>query len=185
MSKDAAGRMSERSRGSRTLGHGVGEEVSATVHGGKRKHKPTVRNYPGTDEIRELLHREGMRATAQRLIIARALSGSDGHATVSDMLKRVRKILPQVSLSTVYTTMLLFERMGIVTRLSGRNNEIVFDANSEAHANIVCVRCGRVEDMEVDGELLRSIEKGAMKRGHSEPKVDITIHALCSLHRRR
>jgi Fe2+ or Zn2+ uptake regulation protein len=135
---------------------------------------------PTTDtELITALHERGQRVTPQRLVIHRALRELDRHATADELLNAVEERLPNVSLPTVYSTLELFEQLGMVRRLGVSQGAVMYDPRPDQHDHMVCDRCGKIEDLdagvELDGALFRA------ERGGFVPKrAEIRISGLCS-----
>ena len=130
------------------------------------------------------LRSRGYRLTKQRLIIADAFLKKKHHFRVSSLYNIVIKKNPGISLSTVYNTMAILEKLGFTKRISGSQNEAIFDSNTEPHVNMVCPVCGRVEDVHVSPSLFSNVENIVKEKGCTHPKVEITVHAICKAHSR-
>jgi Fur family transcriptional regulator, stress-responsive regulator len=137
-------------------------------------HAPTTDN-----ELITALHERGQRVTPQRLVIHRALRELDRHATADELLAAVEERLPNVSLPTVYSTLELFEQLGMVRRLGVSQGAVMYDPRPDQHDHMVCDRCGKIEDLdagvELDGALFRA-ERG----GFAPKRAEIRISGLCS-----
>src|SRR5947208_9774235 len=59
---------------------------------------------------------KGMRMTEQRRVIARVLAGSADHPDVEELFRRCAEIDENISISTVYRTVKMFEDAGIIER---------------------------------------------------------------------
>jgi Fur family ferric uptake transcriptional regulator len=59
----------------------------------------------------------------------------------------VRRRLPKISLGTVYRNLDLLAEAGKIQKLDLGGSEARFDAVTEAHYHVRCVRCGRVDDV--------------------------------------
>jgi Fur family ferric uptake transcriptional regulator/Fur family peroxide stress response transcriptional regulator len=94
------------------------------------------------------IRERGGRVTPQRLIILRALCDEPRHVTAEDLLASVEQRLPGVSLPTIYATLDLFERLGVVRRVPTAGGTIVYDSRAGAHHHLVCRSCGAVSDLE-------------------------------------
>jgi Fur family peroxide stress response transcriptional regulator len=130
------------------------------------------------------LRSRGYRLTKQRLIIAEAFLKKKGHFRVSSLYNIAIKKNPNISLSTIYNTMTILEKLGFTRRISGSRNEAIFDSNTEPHVNMVCPVCGRVEDVHVSPSLFSNVEAIVKEKGCTHPKVEITVHAICKAHSR-
>ena len=61
----------------------------------------------------------------------------------------VRKVLPRVSLGTVYRNLELLHSQGLVLKLTG-GPQLRFDATTGTHHHIRCLDCGKVADVQTD-----------------------------------
>src|SRR5256885_17260301 len=96
----------------------------------------------------ELLHSRGLRVTAQRVVINDALRAVGRHLTADQVRDAVQERLPGVSLPTVYATLELLGKLGLVRRVH-TPTALLFDPRTDEHAHALCRRCGRVEDLDV------------------------------------
>ena len=87
------------------------------------------------------------RATPQMSAVYDVLAASRDHPTAVQLFQRVRRILPRVSLGTVYRNLDKLRDAGRlrVVRLEGGLAH--YDAMIEPHDHFVCERCGAVIDL--------------------------------------
>src|SRR5215210_2348996 len=111
---------------------------------------PARADTPTTDaELSAALRARGQRVTSQRLILHRALRELDRHATAEELLRSAEERLPNLSLPTVYSSLELFEELGVVRRVSVGAGPVLWDPRPDAHEHFACRRCGRVVDLDV------------------------------------
>lgn len=113
------------------------------------------------EEFRQLLAREGYRVTPQRLAIYEALVAEPTHPSAEELYRRVRERYPMISPATVYNTLQLLVRLGLATEL-GFHGETRYDGNPRPHANVLCLHCQRIHD--VDEELLEQVFASVRQR---------------------
>src|SRR5438552_6229678 len=105
-----------------------------------------------TAELLEKLAQGGYRRTPQRFYIVEALVGNASHPTAEEIYARVRQVCPTTSLATVYKTLETLKAMGEVLELEFSDGSNRYDGlRPVAHPHVVCERCGRIEDVEVEG----------------------------------
>src|SRR4051794_38019017 len=117
-----------------------------------------------TEPLAASLRERGLRVTPQRLLIHGALRELDRHVTAEEVLVKVSERLPNASLPTVYSTLELFERLGMVRRVPAGGGATLYDPRPEPHQHLACRRCGRVEDLDVDADADRAL-RAARRRG--------------------
>ena len=130
-------------------------------------------------QLRAVLHERGQRVTPQRLVIHRALRELDDHATAEEVLGAVEDKLPNVSLPTVYSTLELFEQLGVVRRLGVRQGAALYDPRPDPHDHLVCDRCGRIEDLDAGVELGGALRR-ARRKGFEATRAEVRISGICS-----
>ena len=84
--------------------------------------------------------------TPQRLEIIKLLSRDRSHPGATDILKRIRKTLPQISVSTVYYTLEMLKNEGLLRELEFYDCDNRYDVTIEDHINLICKKCGKIED---------------------------------------
>ncbi|WP_033436527.1 Fur family transcriptional regulator [Saccharothrix sp. NRRL B-16314] len=101
--------------------------------------------------LRKTLHDRGMRMTPQRQLVLDAVREL-GHATPEQICQRVQVIAPTVNITTVYRTLDLLERLGLIRHTHLGHGAPNYSADEHEHVHLVCHRCGRMD--EVPCELL-------------------------------
>ena len=96
-------------------------------------------------EFERRLRESGIRLTGPRLIIAKILSGARDHPDVDELHKRVKKIEPRISLATLYRTLQLFEKLGIVEKHSFGSARAHYESGMHRHHDhFINVKSGKV-----------------------------------------
>ena len=95
--------------------------------------------------IEQLCAKLGLRMTGQRRIIAQILSASADHPDVEEVYRRANAIDDRISLSTVYRTVKLLERKGILARHDfGAGRHRYEEASRTHHDHLIDVESGQV-----------------------------------------
>lgn len=124
------------------------------------------------------LRNDGFRITPQRIAIVDYLLNTEEHPSAEQVHKVVQKKYPMISLSTVYKTLELLKEKKIVNEIE-IEGEARFDAHIEAHLNLVCVKCGKIED--VDEDSLKEIQsRAARKSKYLILKGNFELYGYCS-----
>ena len=92
------------------------------------------------------LREKGYKLTPQRLAIIRLLSKDTSHPGAMDILKRVREKAPEISMSTVYYNLDILKKEGLIMELEFYDRDNRYDVNVSNHINLICKRCGKIED---------------------------------------
>ena len=93
--------------------------------------KTTAR--PSSDQQLTERLRSGLRATSQRLVMHRLLRERNRHLSAEELLDEASSRLPGISLPTVYSTLELFEDLGIVRRVKDGGGRLLWDTRGDDH----------------------------------------------------
>lgn len=130
------------------------------------------------DSIIAGLRKDGYRITPQRVAILDYILSSESHPSAEELHEFIKKKHPMVSLATVYKTLELLKEKNLVRELKFAGGAR-YDANVARHVNLVCVSCGRIEDMEHG--LLDQLESDvARKSKYSVLGSKFELYGYCS-----
>ena len=102
---------------------------------------------PTSDTIRERFRHHRVRLTPQRAAIYGALAGSVSHPTADDLYRMVKRRHPMISRNTVYYTLGVLRRTGLVREVNIGHEGARFDANMSLHHHLVCLGCCQIQDV--------------------------------------
>jgi len=97
---------------------------------------------------RQLLANRGITPTQQRVEIARVLLARPQHLSAEELLLRVNRRGHGVSKATVYNTLGLFARRGLVREVIVDPNKIFYDSNTSEHHHVYNTSTGLLTDIE-------------------------------------
>jgi Fur family ferric uptake transcriptional regulator len=95
--------------------------------------------------------------THQREIILQELRQSGLHLTADELYDRVKKLLPRISLATVYRNLEILTQAGLIAKREVGGRQKRFDSDVSDHDHICCIRCHRVDNLDVDREGIGSL----------------------------
>ncbi|MGH3497830.1 MAG: Fur family transcriptional regulator [Nocardioidaceae bacterium] len=127
----------------------------------------------------ETLRAQGHRLTPQRRLVLAAVEEL-GHSTPDDVLRHVQQHAPNVTASTVYRTLDLLERTGLVSHTHlGHGAPTYHPATAPAHLHLVCRDCEKVEDVDpaVAAGLVADLRSG---RGFETDVSHLTLFGRCA-----
>jgi len=127
-------------------------------------------------ELRQTLHRRGLRMTPQRQLVLDAVTEL-GHATPEAVCTRVQETAPAVNITTVYRTLDLLEQLGVVRHTHLGHGAPTYATSAHEHVHLVCHRCGAVD--EIDADALDDLAAGL--RADTGFRLDATHVALSGL----
>ena len=111
------------------------------------------------------LEARGVRLTRQRRVLLQVMDGAERHLDVAAILRRAQRIDPRVHRVTVYRTLHLLKRHGLIDELDLlhiRGDQHYYESHGPRdHIHIACLRCGNVREFEshLFEQLKRQIER--------------------------
>ena len=85
--------------------------------------------------------------TGQRQVILEELRKVTVHPTADEIFAMVRRVMPHISLATVYRNLEILSSLGLVQKLECAGSQRRYDGNPERHHHIRCIGCGSVNDV--------------------------------------
>jgi len=116
--------------------------------------------------------------TNQREIILRELKKSKRHLSADELYDIVKKVMPRISLATVYRNLEILSEARLIGKLeiSGRQKRFDFDVSD--HDHIYCVVCHRVDNLDIERKSVDSEQLGA-GAGYSITGYRVEIIGIC------
>lgn len=102
------------------------------------------------------------RLTRQRRVVLEQLRKVKTHPTADELFSMVRKVIPSISLGTVYRNLNLLKEEGEILELNLGKYSSRYDGDTSLHYHFFCLRCKKVLDVEsykIKG-LGKLVEKG-------------------------
>ena len=105
---------------------------------------------PGPHKWRHKFKGHASRWTVPREAILEYLSRSSKHMSAKEIYASLNKSYPGMGLTTVYRTLDLLARMGLITKLILNDGQSRYELKSsekeEHHHHLVCTKCGKIID---------------------------------------
>ena len=108
----------------------------------------TARTKMPRADAANLLEARGIRPTTQRVDIASVLLARPQHVYAEDLRRLLAEHATPVSKATVYNTLGLFARKGLVRELSVDSGKVLYDSNTTSHSHVYDVDTGTLTDIE-------------------------------------
>ena len=106
----------------------------------------------------ERLRKNGIHPSAQRVAVGDYVLATDAHPSAEQVWVEVRARLPVISRATVYNTLNLFVRKGLLRQIQLADGKIGFDPNLEPHHHFIDEATGVVHDVPWDALEVRRVE---------------------------
>jgi Fe2+ or Zn2+ uptake regulation protein len=107
----------------------------------------------------EMLKARGIHPSAQRVAVSRYVLATHDHPTAEEVFARVRKKFPMVSRATVYNTLNLLVRKGLLRQFMLGGGRLVFDANLSNHHHFIETGSGRIHDVPWESLRVENVER--------------------------
>ncbi|MGI9003740.1 MAG: Fur family transcriptional regulator [Pseudonocardia sp.] len=130
----------------------------------------------GSSALRRTLHQRGLRMTPQRQLVLDAVRDL-GHATPEQICTQVQRAAPAVNITTVYRTLDLMERIGLVRHTHLGHGAPTYSEQEHQHVHLVCHSCSAI--IEAPTDLLDGLAD--QLRAESGFELDVTHVALSGL----
>ena len=100
-----------------------------------------------TAEVAGRLREHGIRPSAQRVAVAAHVLATHAHPSADQVWAAIKKTLPVVSRATVYNTLHLLVKKGLLRELVLAPGHVVFDPRVGPHHHFIEERTGRIHDV--------------------------------------
>lgn len=97
--------------------------------------------------VQRRLREADIMPTLQRLVVAAVMLNRPVHLTAEQVLRAARERMPEISRATVYSTLQLFTRHGLLKELVIDGAATVYDSNTAPHHHVYNVDTGEVSDL--------------------------------------
>jgi Fur family transcriptional regulator, ferric uptake regulator len=114
--------------------------------------------------LQAALSAKGIRITRQRRVLIQVMDSADQHLDAGAILERAQKIDPRIHRVTVYRTLDMLKRIGLIDELDLlhiRGDQHYYESHGPRdHIHVACLRCGKVREVEsrLFEQLKRQIE---------------------------
>jgi Fur family peroxide stress response transcriptional regulator len=130
------------------------------------------------------LRKKGYKATPQRIAISRLAVRNRDHPSAQKIYQEVKALFPTVSLATVYKTLQILSKLGLIQELSFPEGQAKFDSYMRPHINLVCTRCGSIQDID-DRSAEEMVKRVAMATKFTATGQRIDIYGICEKCRKK
>jgi len=100
------------------------------------------------EKVKAVLRREGYKLTGPRLAIIDYMTREKGHPDVQAIYRGIRSEYPGIGMATVYRTVEILVKTGILKALVLKNNQVRYELNrpGDHHHHLVCKACGEIAE---------------------------------------
>jgi Fur family peroxide stress response transcriptional regulator len=127
------------------------------------------------EKLKTILRAAGIKPTYQRLRILKYLKENKTHPSADMIYKALVGEIPIISKTTVYNTLDILLKKGLVIPVIVSGTETRFDSNTSWHSHFLCEECGRVIDLDIKCEYLEKKEV----EGHRIKQIQSYLKGVC------
>jgi len=121
----------------------------------------------------------GARVTNQRVLILEVIRQGQGHLDADEVYRQAREKQPRLSLSTVYRTLQLFKKLGLVEELHFDEAHHHYELKpASEHHHLVCLGCGKVVEFECPLSQ-KMKEDVSREKGFEVTDVEVRMRGYC------
>lgn len=131
------------------------------------------------DSFPDQLRAHGLRATAARVAVYRAVGEIGGHPDTEAIAVRARALIGTLSTQAVYDTLHTLTRAGLLRRIEPAGSPARFETRvADNHHHVVCRSCGAAHDIDcVVGKAPCIVPGGA--GGFVVDEAEVTFWGIC------
>ena len=113
----------------------------------------------------------------QREAILNVLCSTYTHPTAGEIYHRVRQVIPNISLGTVYRNLAALSEAGEILSISVGDGYEHFDGNNAPHIHLHCRECSAIIDAPLADDL---IANAAAAKGFKPETSIYVVYGVCS-----
>jgi len=125
------------------------------------------------NDVSALMLEHGITPTLQRVEIAQILFAQPQHLSAEDVLNMVNNTAIQVSKATIYNTLGLFAKEGLIREVIVDPTKVFYDPTTVPHHHFYNVDTGTLTDIDAETVVLESLPD--LPEGTTAAGVDVII----------
>jgi Fur family transcriptional regulator, ferric uptake regulator len=133
-------------------------------------------------DLLHALESQGVRLTAQRRALVETIQGATSHLDAADLLQEARKRDPHIDRATVYRTIDLLKRLGLIDELDlmhVNGEKHYYEVRTQKdHLHLACFQCGTIVEFSTP-TFERLKQEIAAKNGFDIQVVRLEVGGLC------
>ena len=124
-------------------------------------------------DLKAYLRANGVTPTAQRIQIGRILFAKPGHFSAEEIYNSVNQSKSTVSKATVYNTLGLFVRKGLIKEVLVDPSKVFYDSNTLPHHHFYDTDTGEIQDIAQDQISVKELPK--LPAGKRLDRVEVLV----------
>jgi len=134
----------------------------------------------GEEDLRDILRRCGLKITAQRTAILKALNaGPRYHKTAQDILGEVQKANCSIGFATVYRFLRKLTKAQMISEISMGAGSSCYELKSNLfHYHIACVKCGKIIEFK-NRTIESTLKKIVSEKNYTIQNQILEVYVIC------
>ena len=127
------------------------------------------------------LRSRGLRMTRARELVFREILSAPGiHPNADEIRRRLRAKKREIGLATIYRTLNLLVRSGLVTAVDLGEGHSHFEPEwyETAHGHLICLSCGRVREF-AQADIQDAVRRIGEMEGYRLDKFSLQVFGFC------
>lgn len=130
-----------------------------------------------SETITKTLKSRGLRVTPQRFAVYANLLARSDHPTAEQILDDMNQNFPISSQATIYSSLQVLRKVGLVQEVLLEEGISRYDANMEKHHHFHCSNCGAIED--IPANQFETLDLSRLRSGLKAERYEITVSGVC------
>ncbi len=99
------------------------------------------------------------------------------HPTVEMIYETLSRVIPTISMATIYNTLDTFLEKGLASALTITGTEVRYDVITSSHHHLFCKECGRIIDIDI--KCTFDLCENKIIKGHTVEQVHGYFKGIC------
>ena len=139
------------------------------------------------EAFQNYLKSKGLKLTrTRRIIFEEIISAGKIHPDAYNLYESLKKKGHQVSLATIYRTLSLLVKSGLVSEINFGEDHAHYEADihKEGHGHLICLSCGKVREFSHD-EIRAILERIGKQMKFKTDRFTVQVFGYCSSCRKK
>ncbi|TLD88226.1 Fur family transcriptional regulator [Helicobacter sp. MIT 05-5294] len=126
----------------------------------------------------KILKEKHLKITPQRLAILKEIQ-KFGHISIDEIYENIKESNPSMSLATIYKNLSSMQEAKIVDEVKFPNHKQRYELTKNPHIHLVCEKCGKIMDMEIDASVENLKAMCAKTSSYDIKEASIAMIGIC------
>ncbi len=131
------------------------------------------------EKLTDTLKNNRLKITPQRLMIFKVLENNTSHPSAEEIYKKVKKVYPSVSFTTIYKTLETLRDLGEIKELTIDKDRKHYDPDMSVHHHFICSECREIYDIHEDFTANIKLD-ASLRKDFSVSGFQISFFGVCN-----